>query len=86
MLTTKPSKETSGPAAVHASAWRSFNQGIWQDQIDVRDFIQSNYTPYAGDYAFLKGATDRTNKLWDTLSELLAQEREAGGGSMQTPR
>lgn len=61
------------------NAWRGFNNGAWQDGIDVRDFIQTNYTPYTGDYVFLKEPTAKTNQLWDELKVLLAQELDAGG-------
>ncbi len=74
-------KEKSAHTEDHAAAkpWRAFRNGVWQDQIDVRDFIQQNYAPYEGDYAFLKGPTAKTEQLWDELKVLLAQEREAGG-------
>ena len=52
--------------------------GTWQSQVNVREFIQSNYTPYEGDDAFLQGATERTRGMWATLQPLLAQEREKG--------
>lgn len=70
---------TSTSTQANTAAWRNFNDGDWQDQIDVRDFIQRNFKPYDGDYAFLKGPTARTLQLWGELSELLRQEREAGG-------
>jgi formate C-acetyltransferase len=60
------------------SAWRGFKEGAWQDAIDVRDFIQLNYTPYEGDRHFLQPATDRTTGLWDQLSELFKLERDKG--------
>ncbi len=44
--------------------WKGFEQGKWCDDIDTRDFIQKNYTPYDGDESFLAGPTDATNKLW----------------------
>lgn len=59
-------------------AWRGFRSGQWQTRVDVRDFIQRNYTPYEGDAAFLTGATVRTRALWDKLLDLLAQERHKG--------
>ncbi len=62
-----------------ANAWRSFDNGDWQDKIDVRDFIQKNYTPYTGDYAFLKGPSAKTDQLWDELKVLLARELDSGG-------
>ncbi len=57
----------------------SFAGGRWQQDIDVRDFIQRNYTPYLGDAAFLAGATDRTRAVWERLAALMTAEREAGG-------
>lgn len=59
-------------------AWRGFAPGHWTTRVNVRDFIQRNYTPYEGDASFLAGATDRTKKVWETLTPLLAQEREKG--------
>ena len=59
-------------------AWNGFAAGDWQQQVDVRDFIQQNFTPYAGDDSFLAGPTPRTEQLWQTLSVLLKQEREKG--------
>ena len=61
-----------------ADAWRGFTGTAWQSTVDVADFIRRNYTPYLGDAAFLAGATARTAKLWDSLGERLARERERG--------
>ncbi|MEN9266694.1 MAG: formate C-acetyltransferase, partial [Thermostichales cyanobacterium BF4_bins_65] len=52
--------------------------GLWQTQIDVRDFIQRNYTPYTGDGSFLVGPTERTTQLWNQVKDLMALEREKG--------
>ncbi len=60
-------------------AWRGFKGTHWLDDVNVRDFIQNNYTPYDGDESFLADATDATNKLWGKLQELQKQEREKGG-------
>jgi len=60
------------------SSWRGFHEGKWTQTIDVRDFIQKNYTPYEGDSAFLKGATVQTLALWEKLGELLKKERAKG--------
>ena len=60
------------------AAWRGFAPGSWQSRVNVREFIQRNYTPYEGDGAFLQGATERTRGMWKTLQPLLAQEREKG--------
>ena len=59
--------------------WKGFEQGKWCDDIDTRDFIQKNYTPYDGDESFLAGPTDATNKLWGKLQELQKQERAKCG-------
>ena len=59
--------------------WNGFTAGKWAKEIDVRDFIQRNYTPYDGDESFLEGATDATNALWDKLQELQHEERAKGG-------
>ncbi len=59
--------------------WRGFVKGSWNREIDVRDFIQRNYTPYEGDEEFLQPPTDKTEKLWAEVLDLMAQERAAGG-------
>lgn len=60
--------------------WDGFNKaGEWTKEIDVRGFIQSNYTPYEGDSKFLAGPTDKTKKLWDKVLDLYKKERENGG-------
>lgn len=59
--------------------WEGFQAGKWQEEIDVRDFIQKNYTPYTGDESFLEPATERTNRLLKKFENLLALEREFGG-------
>ncbi|WP_421656372.1 formate C-acetyltransferase [Leptothermofonsia sp. ETS-13] len=58
--------------------WQGFNSGSWMNEIDVRNFIQTNCTPYEGDEAFLTGATTRTQTLWNRVKDLMAQEREKG--------
>ncbi len=60
-------------------AWKGFAGTKWRDVIDVRDFIQKNYTPYDGDESFLSGPTEATEKLWGRLQELQAEERKKGG-------
>ncbi len=57
-----------------ATAWEGFTKGDWQNEVNVRDFIQKNYTPYEGDESFLAGATDATTKLWDSVMEGVKQE------------
>ena len=59
--------------------WASFHEGIWEKEINVRDFIQRNYHPYEGDESFLQGPTEATKKLWEQVMELSRQEREKGG-------
>ena len=59
--------------------WKDFTPGVWQNEINVRDFIQKNYTPYEGDESFLQGPTKETGELWAQVMDLTAKEREAGG-------
>ena len=58
--------------------WQGFNVGLWQNEINVRDFIQQNYTPYESDSSFLTTATERTTKIWERLNELFVEERKKG--------
>ena len=58
--------------------WAGFNTGLWQNEINVRDFIQQNYEPYEGDESFLAPATERTTKIWDQLNRLFVEERKKG--------
>ena len=60
--------------------WNGFTLGDWQDEINVREFIQKNYTPYEGDSSFLAGATEKTKKLWDEVLELYQKEHDSEGG------
>ena len=62
-----------------SEAWKGFEGGLWQSEINVRDFIQRNYTAYEGDKSFLAGPTDATEKLWGELQKLQAEERKKGG-------
>ena len=73
MPMTKPGKFDS------KGAWDGFRGEIWQEEINVRDFIQKNYTPYDGDESFLAGPTERTEKLWNHVQKLQKEEREKGG-------
>ena len=61
-----------------ASPWQSFRTGLWQKEINVRDFIQQNYEPYDGDESFLAPATKRTLAIWDKLQALFVEERKKG--------
>lgn len=60
-------------------AWTGFHHGIWENEVDVRDFIQRNYTPYDGDDSFLAKPTRNTRKLWDQVMDLSRREHAAGG-------
>ena len=66
------------PITAPTEPWRGFKPGLWQRHINVRWFIQQNYTPYDGDEAFLAPATERTRNLWKRLEKLFAQERKKG--------
>ena len=59
--------------------WQGFEGSKWQDEVDVRDFIQNNYKPYNGDESFLEGPTESTNTLWEKLQKLQKEERAKGG-------
>ena len=68
---------TEQNAPIEAEAWAGFTTGNWDKEIDVRDFIQRNYTPYEGDASFLAGPTKKTLRVWDTLEkEYLSEERK----------
>lgn len=73
MVTTIESTSTATQ-----EAWRGFTPGLWQDFIDVRGFVQLNYTPFEGDASFLAGPTPRTERVWETLSGMFPEEREKG--------
>ena len=60
--------------------WEGFNSGDWTEEINVRDFIQTNYTPYEGDSTFLKEPTEKTKKLWEEVLELYKKEKASEGG------
>ena len=60
--------------------WKGFQKGDWQSEINVRDFIQRNYTPYEGDDSFLATTTEKTKKLWDKVLELYKKEQASPGG------
>ncbi len=60
--------------------WTNFKNGDWQHEINVRDFIQRNYTPYDGNSSFLASSTEKTKKLWDEVLELYKKEKESKGG------
>lgn len=62
-----------------SNAWENFKEGVWMEEINVRDFIQKNYTPYEGDESFLEGPTKETEELWEQIMELSKEERKRGG-------
>lgn len=65
--------------AIMKEQWQGFKGSKWQDEVDVRDFIQNNYKPYNGDESFLEGPTESTNTLWEKLQKLQKEERVKGG-------
>jgi formate C-acetyltransferase len=64
--------------------WQGFKEGIWTQQVHVRDFIQKNYMPYEGDESFLAGVTEKTEKLWNTCKELMIEELKKGVLDVET--
>ena len=74
-IITATVKNTGAPSA---SPWLGFQTGLWQSEINVRDFIQQNYTPYDGDDSFLAPATERTLAIWKKLTDLFIEERKKG--------
>jgi formate C-acetyltransferase len=75
-MTIAISQQIAPEAAKHS--WNGFRTGLWQKEINVRDFIQQNYEPYEGDQSFLASATGRTTKILDRLNELFIEERKKG--------
>src|SRR6201993_558986 len=75
MAATSRVESTTG---TDRSPWQGFRGGLWQKEINVRDFIQQNCTPYEGDASFLKPATARTRRIWDQLQALFVEERRKG--------
>ncbi|MHC5263128.1 formate C-acetyltransferase [Streptomyces sp. UC4497] len=72
-MTATPAEKTT-----HGEAWDGFKGGLWRDAVDVRDFVQQNYTPYEGDGSFLAGPTERTTAVWDKLLGMFPAEIERG--------
>jgi formate C-acetyltransferase len=66
------------PVAASAEEREPFQGGLWTKEVNVRDFIQANYTPYYGDESFLAGPTERTLAVWKTLTDLFVEERKKG--------
>jgi len=58
--------------------WQGFNVGLWRNEINVRDFIQQNYTPYEEGASFVASATERTTKIWERLYDLFVEEQKKG--------
>src|SRR6266550_1095919 len=75
---TSTTAVSEAPPEASRDPWREFELGLWQKEIDVRNFIQQNYTPYDADESFLAPATDRTKKIWARLNELFIEERKKG--------
>jgi pyruvate-formate lyase len=73
MSATAPQVKTTDDTT---SPWYGFRTGLWQKQINVRDFIQQNYEPYDGDESFLAPATKRTQGIWDMLQAMFVEERK----------
>ncbi|MFI7318728.1 formate C-acetyltransferase [Streptomyces venezuelae] len=69
---------TPAETTVNGGAWDGFKGGLWRDAIDVRDFVQQNYTPYEGDGSFLAGPTERTTEVWQKLLSMFPTEIERG--------
>ena len=77
MTTAVPSKPESKRAKA-SPGWEGFNLGLWQKEINVRNFIQQNYKPYEGNHSFLAPPTDRTKRIWKILTDLFVEERKKG--------
>ncbi len=77
-LSKKTTDQLWGESNTPETSWRDFKEGAWVHEIDVRDFIIRNFTPYSGDANFLAGATDATTKLWDNVLGLMKKERKKG--------
>src|ERR1043166_8122407 len=80
-VATKPPKKSSEKKATITEpdtkeAWRGFKPGLWQRDINVRWFLQQNYTPFDGDDSFLAPATERTKRIWKKLEDLFVEERK----------
>src|SRR3954465_3119066 len=78
LLKASPAKNGAAEGLEARGPWRKFKQGLWQRDINVRWFLQQNYTPYDADGAFLAPATDRTRAIWKKLEEMFVEERKKG--------
>src|SRR5436190_12598456 len=72
----KPADAKPGAEKPASEAWRGFKPGLWQRDVNVRWFLQQNYSPYEGDSSFLQPATDRTKQIWKTLEKMFVEERK----------
>src|SRR5574344_639475 len=80
MILCKNKQMNLGGVLMNFNEWNDFNKdGNWTAEIDVRNFIQLNYKPYTGDSSFLTPITDKTQKLWNKVLSLYAEERKNGG-------
>ena len=70
--------QSSSETQISSGPWRGFAPGTWQSLVNVREFIQRNYTPYEGDSEFLQGCTERTQGLWQKLLPLLVAGAREG--------
>ncbi|GHE00571.1 hypothetical protein GCM10010339_16270 [Streptomyces alanosinicus] len=76
ITTSTPAEDPAGTAPATVDAWTGFRSGRWRDTIDVRDFIQSNYTLYEVDASILSGPTERTTRVWEKLLAMFPEEIE----------
>ena len=79
MLTIEEMVKSKEVPMIDFEQWEGFEGRIWKEEVNVRDFIQKNYTPYDGDESFLAGPTEATNQLWGALQKLQKEERAKGG-------
>ena len=79
MLTIEEMVKSKEVPMIDFEQWEGFEGRIWKEEVNVRDFIQKNYTPYDGDESFLAGPTEATNQLWGALQKLQQEERAKGG-------
>src|SRR5436190_23564491 len=73
---TSTKTKAAEPKNSTSDAWRGFKTGLWQRDVNVRWFLQQNYTPFEGDGSFLAPATDRTKKIWKKLQAMFIEERK----------
>jgi formate C-acetyltransferase len=83
-MTKTATQEAAGGKSM--VGWEGFQEGLWQRDINLRDFIQRNYEEYLGDASFLASATERTKKIWNRLNELFLVERRKAFSMSPIPR